>query len=274
MAGNQPLLTDQTKTVIEQLAATRQDIEGQRAAALLAVSKGQSYSDAASAVGLTEGQVGYIVRKFRELGLDAFPSAASLSRQELPSGEAMEADQLRAMVDELNQRVIELQRLVDEGEHTGDDSAYSPARLLAMVRDNVQKLTPEMQLDVLRNFQGMSADDLLDLDTWKGLAYMMTYSARFQAGQMRGKVSDTINHVVPEPIQPGRLWQLGKSGIDRLMPDFAKQILSTFQGATREDLMDPDTWKGVWYMITYSLQFQAEQLKQRLNASETSESRE
>jgi hypothetical protein len=268
MAENQPLLTDETRPVIEQLAATRQDIEGQRATALLAISKGQSYAEAAVAAGLTEGQVGYIVRKYRDQGLAAFSSAAFVATDGgSPAGEELSADQLRAMVDELNLRVAELQRLVDEGQ-AGGDSAYSPARLLAMVRDNVQKLTPEMQLDVLRNFQGMTAEDLLDLDTWKGLAYMMTYSARFQAGQVRGMVVDTINHVVPEQVQPGRLWQLGKSGLDRLMPDFAKQILSTFQGATREDLMDPNTWKGVWYMITYSLQFQVEQLKQRLIAGE------
>jgi hypothetical protein len=267
MAENQPLLTDETRPVIEQLAATRQDIEGQRATALLAISTGQTYAEAALAAGLTEGQVGYIVRKYREQGLGAFSSAAFMADPGSPAGEELSADQLRAMVDELNVRVAELQRLVDEGQ-AGGDSAYSPAHLLAMVRDNVHKLTPEMQLDVLRNFQGMTAEDLLDLDTWKGLAYMMTYSARFQAGQVREMVADKINHVVPEPIQPGRLWQLGKSGLDRLMPDFAKQILSTFQGATREDLMDPDTWKGVWYMITYSLQFQAEQLKQRLIAGE------
>ncbi len=273
MAENQPLLTDEAKPVIEQLAASRQDIEGQRATALLAVATGQSYAEAARAAGLTEGQVGYIIRKYREQGLGAFPSAAALpATQDSPAGEEPSADQLRAMVDELNARVAELQRLVDEG-HAGGDNAYSPARLLAMIRDNLHKLTPEMQLDVLRNFQGMTAEDMLDLDTWKGLAYMMTYSARFQAGQVRGMVTDTINQVVPEPLQPGRLWQMGKSGLDRLMPDFAKQILSTFQGATREDLMDLDTWKGVWYMITYSLQFQAEQLKQRLSAEEP-ESRE
>lgn len=159
---------------------------------------------------------------------------------------------------------------MDEKHGPGTTPPYSPERLLAMVRDNLQKLTPEMQLDVLRNLQTMSAEDLLDLETWKGLAYMMTYSARFQANQMRDKVSGTINHVVPEPIQPGRLWQFGKSSLDRLTPEFAKQILSTFQGASREDLLDPNTWKGVWYMITYSLQFQAEQLKQRLSASDES----
>ena len=89
---------------------------------------------------------------------------------------------------------------------------------------------------------------------------------------MRGKVSGAINQVVPEPIQPGRLWQMGKAGLDRVTPEFAKQILGTLQGASREDLLDPDTWKGVWYMVNYSLQFQAEQLKQRLSHSGESQS--
>jgi transposase-like protein len=249
-------VSDEARPALEQLAA-EQDIAGRRAAALLAVADGHSQSEAAAAHDLTEGQVGYIVRKYREHGLDAFaaPSAAATA----------ETEQLHQLVNDLNSRVAELEQLVEA--RGGEATAYSPVRLLTMVRDNVQKLTPEMQLDVLRNFQGMSAEDLLDLDTWKGLAYMMTYSARFQAGQVRGKVSEAINQVVPEPIQPGRLWQLGKSGFDRLTPEFAKQILGTLQGASREDLLDPDTWKGVWYMINYSLQFQAEQLKQRLSHS-------
>ena len=49
------------------------------------------------------------------------------------------------------------------------------------------------------------------------------------------------------------------------------RIMGTLQGASREELLDPDTWKGVWYMINYSLQFQAEQLKQRLSHSSESQ---
>jgi len=273
MTANQALLSDEIRPVIERIATARQDIEGQRAAALLAMADGQSQAEAAATVGLTEGQVNYAVRKFRDQGLGAFPSAGQAASEAAAGAPEDEAEQLRAMVNELNARVAELQQLVDE-KPRAYETQYSPAGLLAMIRDNIQKLTPEMQMDVLRNFQGMSAEDLLDLETWKGLAYMMTYSAKFQADQVRGKVSDTINQVVPEPIQPGRLWQLGKSGLDRITPEFAKQILSTFQGATREDLMDPNTWKGVWYMITYSLQFQAEQLKQRLVAADDPQSGE
>ncbi len=269
MTANQTLLTDESRAALEQIALNRSGIDAQRAAALLAVDAGQSQADAATANGLTDGQVSYAVRKFREQGLAAFSEArpAGPTEQLTPK---QEAEQLRVMVDELNARVAELQLLVDEQHTASQTPQYSPARLLEMVRDNAAKLTPEMQLDVLRNFQGMSAEELLDLDTWKGLAYMMAYSARFQADQMRGKVSETINQVVPEPIQPGRLWQLGKSSLDRVTPEFAKQLLSTFQGASREDLLDPNTWKGVWYMITYSMQFQAEQLKQRLSAAEES----
>ncbi len=260
MTDIQTLIADEARPALQQLAAG-QDIDGRRAAALLAVAEGQSQAEAAAAHDLTEGQVGYIVRKFREQGLAAF--ATSLEAETVT---ADETEQLRLLIASLNARVAELEQLV-EARSGGDGTAYSPLRLLTTVRDNVQKLTPEMQLDVLRNFQGMSAEDLLDLDTWKGLAYMMTYSARFQAEQMRGKVSEAINQVVPEPIQPGRLWEMGKAGLDRVTPEFAKQILGTLQGASREDLLDPDTWKGVWYMINYSLQFQAEQLKQRLSHS-------
>jgi transposase-like protein len=263
MTDSQMLVSDEARPALEQLAA-EQDIAGRRAAALLAVADGQPQSEAAAAHDLTEGQVSYIVRKYREQGLDAFAAPAAPA-----AATADETEQLRQLVSDLNSRVAELEQLVEA--RGGEAAAYSPVRLLTMVRDNVQKLTPEMQLDVLRNFQGMSAEDLLDLDTWKGLAYMMTYSARFQAGQVRGKVSEAINQVVPEPIQPGRLWQLGKSGLDRLTPEFAKQILGTLQGASREDLLDPDTWKGVWYMVNYSLQFQAEQLKQRLSHADESQ---
>lgn len=270
MTANQSLLSDEERRALEGIAASRRDIEGQRAAALLAIDAGQSHAEAAVAHGLTEGQVSYILRKFRDQRLQAF-SPAPTEQPDTKTADP-DAEQMRALLDDLNARVAELQQLLDQKSATTDPSPYSPARLLAMIRDNVQKLTPEMQLDVLRNFQGMSAEELLDLETWKGLAYMMTYSARFQAEQMRGKMADTINQVVPEPIQPGRLWQMGKSGFDRLTPEFAKQILSTFQGASREDLLDPNTWKGVWYMITYSLQFQAEQLKQRLSATDDTQS--
>jgi hypothetical protein len=163
----------------------------------------------------------------------------------------------------VNELIAELDGLVAELKATappGDVSPYSPVRLLVLLRQNLKSVTPEMQLSILENFEGMTKEDLLDVDTWKGLAYMMSYSARFQAGQLKDKMNENL----PRPLQPDTVLGFMKQNLDRLTPEVAKEIAQNFQGASREDWLDPDTWKGLWYMLTYSLQFQAEQLKQRL----------
>jgi len=133
-------------------------------------------------------------------------------------------------------------------------------QMLTYLRQNLSKFAPEMQLGILENFEGMTREDLLDIETWKGLAYMFSYSARFQADQLRTK----MNEQLPKPLQPDTMINFVKSNIERFTPDVAKGIMDSLQGATREDLVDPDTWKGIWYMLNYSVQFQAEQLKQKL----------
>ena len=74
MTDIQALLSDETRAALQQLALS-QDIDGRRAAALLAVTDGQTQAEAAAAHDLTEGQVGYIVRKFHEQGLGAFEAS-------------------------------------------------------------------------------------------------------------------------------------------------------------------------------------------------------
>lgn len=295
------ILSAEEKSALQEIAA-QDNVDGKRAAALLAIDSGMPRLDAAAASGLTAGQVDYLLRRFREERLalfkavdapaevaavtvetvvdddrvapievladaeavsDATPAAAEPSAED-PTSE------LRALVQELNDLVGQLQKLVPDVRTSSGSNPYSPVGLLVLLRDNAQKLTPDVQSGMLQSFQGMTPEDLLDIDTWKGMAYMMTYSAKFQAGQVKDKVSGTINDVVPEPIQPGRLWAMGRNGLDRITPDIAKQVMSVFQGATPRDLLDPDTWKGLWYMINYSIQFQAEQLKNRLmGTSET-----
>jgi len=136
--------------------------------------------------------------------------------------------------------------------------------MLTLVRSSVSKYTPDVQISVLEQFQDMTREDLMDLDTWKGLAYMIAYSAQFQAAQTK----DKLNEQLPKPLKPDSVFAMVMSGLDRITPDFARQIASSFEGATREDLLDLDTWKGVWYMLNYSLQFQAEQVKLRLIGEE------
>ena len=127
------------------------------------------------------------------------------------------------------------------------------------MRQNLSQFAPEVQLGILESFEGMTREDLMDIETWKGLGYMLNYSARFQANQLREK----MNAQLPKPLQPDTMLSFVKSNIDRFTPDVAKGIMDSLQGASREDLMDPETWKGLFYMLNYSIQFQADQLKQK-----------
>ncbi len=169
----------------------------------------------------------------------------------------------KQLLAELDELVAELKTAVPKTAA----SPYNPLQMLTYLRQNLSKLTPEMQLGILENFRGMSREDLMDIETWKGMAYMLNYSARFQASQLR----DKMNEQLPTPLQPDTMLNFVKTNIDRFTPEAAKGIMDSLQGASREDLMDPETWKGLWYMLNYSVQFQAEQLKQKLKGKEEEE---
>lgn len=187
--------------------------------------------------------------------------------QDSPSPAMTEAEaellaRKKELLAELDELVADLKTAVPQT----TASPYNPVQLLTYLRQNLSQFTPEMQLGILENFQGMTREDMLDIETWKGLGYMLSYSAKFQAGQLR----DKMNEQLPKPLQPDNMLSFVKSNIDRFTPEVAKGIMDSLQGATREDLMDPETWKGLWYMINYSVQFQAEQLKQKFTG-ETNE---
>ncbi len=277
MTDNEQLLTQEERAVLQKLALEQND-EGKRAAALLSVDAGISQTAAAEQAGLTKGQVQYILKKFRSQRLLAFPDALGLLPPD-PEQPVIEesadggADQTKteAIADmpatQLGRLLAELDGLVDALRSTFPDTSqapYTPVRMLALVRSSVARYTPDVQISVLEQFQDMTREDLMDLETWKGLAYMIAYSAQFQAGQTK----DKLNEQMPQPLKPDSIFAMIKGGLERITPDIAKQIAGSFEGASKEDLLDLDTWKGVWYMLNYSLQFQAEQIKLRLMGDE------
>jgi hypothetical protein len=282
MTDKEQLLTIEERTVLEKLAL-EPGVEGKRAAALLLLDGGASQAVAAEQTGLTKGQVQYILKKFRSQRLLAFPSALGLLppdpaqppiEEKIASNEKEGETGTRESHEEpstqLGRLLVELDNLVDALRNSIPDAAqtpYSPLRMLTLVRSSISRYTPDVQINILEQFEDMTREDLMDLDTWKGLAYMIAYSAQFQATQTKDKLNDQL----PEPVKPDSIFAIFKGGLDRITPDIARQIASSFEGATREDLLDLDTWKGVWYMLNYSLQFQAEQIKLRLMGGEEEE---
>ena len=282
MTDKEQLLTIEERAVLEKLALEPGE-EGKRAAALLLLDDGESQALSAEQTGLTKGQVQYILKKFRSQRLLAFPSALGLlppdpaqppieeaAEPEAEEGETRTQESQEEPSTQVGRLLAELDGLVNALRNSIPDAnqtPYSPLRMLTLVRSSISRYTPDVQISVLEQFEDMTREDLMDLDTWKGLAYMIAYSAQFQAVQTK----DKLNEQLPEPIKPDSILAMFKGGLDRITPDIARQIAGIFEGATREDLLDLDTWKGVWYMLNYSLQFQAEQIKLRLMGGEEEE---
>lgn len=69
---------------------------------------------------------------------------------------------------------------------------------------------------------------------------------------------------IPPPFSPKRLIALVQDNLDKFSPELRVGIVERLRSAVGEDLFDIDTWKGIWYMLNYSLEYNADLLKRRL----------
>ena len=58
--------------------------------------------------------------------------------------------------------------------------------------------------------------------------------------------------------------ELMQKNMGRFSPEMGLAILDKLRSSISQDLLDVDTWKGIWYMVNYSLDYQADLLKRRL----------
>ncbi len=68
----------------------------------------------------------------------------------------------------------------------------------------------------------------------------------------------------PPPFSRQRLMALVKEALDGLPVDVQAGVLDRLRATLREDLFDPDLWKGLWYMINYTLQYNADMVKRHV----------
>jgi 1-acyl-sn-glycerol-3-phosphate acyltransferase len=81
--------------------------------------------------------------------------------------------------------------------------------------------------------------------------------------EMIGRVRALHPGYTPPPFSPQGLLQLLEEGTDRLPAGLGLGLLEKLKGTLGEDLLDVDTWKGMWYVLNSSLQYQADGVKRR-----------
>ncbi len=156
--------------------------------------------------------------------------------------------EFRQVVAELNELAEELRRVIP----AYSPPPFSPERLLRLLRDNIDRMTPEMRLGLLRdlqsNLEGASPRDFFDPETWKGLWYLLNYSLQNEATAIREKLSARLAGI------PGAAALADMQG--------------ALQGASPKDLLALETWKGMWYLLNYTVQSQVEEVKRRVRGEE------
>lgn len=129
---------------------------------------------------------------------------------------------------------------------------YSPQAMLALLQANLDKLSSKVQIPILtelkNNLQGTKPEDFIDPETWKGLWYVLNYTAQAQSRQTLEKLDELLASV------PG-----GQALID---------LRSGLEGASPKDLLDINTWKGAYLIADATVKAQITDLRRRVLGEE------
>jgi 1-acyl-sn-glycerol-3-phosphate acyltransferase len=68
----------------------------------------------------------------------------------------------------------------------------------------------------------------------------------------------------PPPFSGRKLVELLLQWISQLPPLLGVDLFERLRHSAISDLMDVDTWKGIWYVLNYSVQYQADFVKRRV----------
>jgi 1-acyl-sn-glycerol-3-phosphate acyltransferase len=65
----------------------------------------------------------------------------------------------------------------------------------------------------------------------------------------------------PPPVSSKGLMALFEETLSRCPKDVQRGALERLKGAFNEDLFDPEVWKGTWYMLNYTVQYNTDMVK-------------
>jgi len=160
------------------------------------------------------------------------------------SGPSPEQTAFSVLLTALNQLAQEMQHRFPEF----IPPSYSAQGLRELVSHNVERITPDIQSDLLSdlksNIEGTSPKDLVDPETWKGLWYILNYVAQAQTESAMSYLSERLSSL------PGM--------------DTMSELASNLEGTSPKDFVDPETWKGLYLIVNYTVRGTASDLKRKL----------
>ncbi|UCG25143.1 MAG: acyltransferase family protein [Chloroflexota bacterium] len=88
--------------------------------------------------------------------------------------------------------------------------------------------------------------------------------------QLMSELDDLIRRVrnlspeyEPPEFAPKRMVDLMDERADNMAPEVSLGILERLRSTINKDLLDAETWKGMWYMVNYTLEYQSDIVRRR-----------
>ncbi len=151
--------------------------------------------------------------------------------------------ELQDLVKELNQLASELKQLAPQFQ----PPPYTPQRMKRLLTNNLDRFTPETVKSLQESLEGTTLDDFKDFETWKGVWFTLNYLAKLEATERSHRLLDRLARL------PGI----------KTVADLKDMLKDT----PPEEFLNPETWKGIWFVVNYELKHTAQDMKNRLMGS-------
>ncbi len=169
---------------------------------------------------------------------DLLSSPASATTESVTASVQVQAE-LDDLVRELNELAAQLKQM----EPHFQPPSYSPKRMKRLLFENLDRFTPETIKGLQESLEGTRIEDFKDIETWKGVWFTLNYLIKLEASERGQGVVQRISRL---------------PGVSTLAD--LKEML---QDTPPEEFLDPETWKGVWFLVNYELREVASGLKKR-----------
>jgi 1-acyl-sn-glycerol-3-phosphate acyltransferase len=88
--------------------------------------------------------------------------------------------------------------------------------------------------------------------------------------ELRTEVNELVDRMqaanpdyAPPPFSPQGMLHLLQSGVSRFTPGALAGLMQKVRGSVSTDMLDLDFWKGIWYVLNYSITSQRDAVKRR-----------
>ena len=153
-----------------------------------------------------------------------------------PAGESKEEQDARLRA-ELREELDELVERLQEMQPDYEPPPYSTRNLVDLLRENLPNFPVQLQLGIAERLRDTINEDLLDIDTWKGLWFMINYSIQYQADFMKRRLTGDfetdewgLDWEFVEVVRPFfefmyyKYWRIETSGFENV-PDAGRALL-------------------------------------------------